>query len=118
MKNRKPWTMLAAVVVLGTLSAVCLASEEAVKPMQMKGEIVSVDQAAGLLTVKEASTASQPAGLVVDSKTVITKDKQTLKLGDLKAGDLITVEYSTTPDNKSLASSITVETKSTSTVTP
>ena len=118
MKNRMPWTILSAVVALSALSAVCLASEEAVKPMQTKGEIVSVDQVAGLLTIKEASMASQPAGFVVDSKTVIAKDKQTLKLGDLKAGDLITVEYSTTPDNKSLASSITVETKSVSTVTP
>ena len=118
MKNRKPWTMLAAMVALGALSAVCLASEEAVKPMQTKGEIVSVDQTAGSLTVKEVSATSQPASFVVDSKTVISKDKQALKLGDLKAGDLVAVEYSTTPDNKSRASSITIETKAVSTATP
>ena len=123
MKNRKPWTMLAAVVALSAVSAVCLASEEAVKPMQTKGEIISVDQTAGLLTVREAGQASpvavvQPTSFVVDSKTVISKDKQALKLGDLKAGDSVTVEYSTTPDNKALASFVAVETKAASTVTP
>lgn len=124
MKYRKPWTMLTvAVVALSAVSVVCFASEEAVKPMQTKGEIVSVDQTAGSLTVKEANLAptpsvAQPVSFVVDSKTVISKDKQALKLGDLKAGDLVTVEYSTTPDNKALASSVAVETKETSTATP
>lgn len=124
MKHRKAWVMLTAVVALGVLSTVCLAAEEAVKPAGAKGEIVSVDLMAGSLTVKESNPApvaeavSQPVSFVVDSKTVISKEKQTLMLGDLKAGDLVTVEYSVTPDNKSLASSVTVETKTAPTAAP
>ena len=111
MKNKKQWVTLAAVVVFNALSAVGSASE--IK--QTNGEIVSVDQTAGTLTVKETDAASQPASFVIDSNTVISKDKKTLAIGDLKTGESVSVEYGVTPDNKSLASTITIETVAVST---
>ena len=108
MKIRKPWMMLAA--ALSILSAVCWASEETVKPIQAVGEIFSVDAAAQTLAVR-MSPVSEPANFVVDSKAVISKDKQKSKLSDLKTGDLVKIEFSVTSDSKSLASSVAAETK-------
>lgn len=119
------WETFAVVAVLATGSGVCLATEEAgdpAKPLQASGVIASVDALGGVLTVKESThldpateTTAQPTNYLVDAKTVVSKDKQPLTLADLRVGDSVTIEYAA-KDDKRVASSITIEPPTSSTL--
>lgn len=112
------WETLAAAAMLGIASSVCLAAEETkdpIKPLQASGVIASVDALGSVVTLKESThldpatgTTAQPTSYFVDAKTVVSKDKQPLKLADVQVGDAVTVEYAT-KDGKNVASSITIQ---------
>ena len=112
------WETFAVVVMISAFGGTALAAEEAkesAKLPQASGEIASVDALGGVLTLKESGrldpatgTIAQPTSFLVDAKTVISKDQQPLKLADLRVGDAVTVEYTTT-DGKHMASSIAIQ---------
>lgn len=112
------WETFAVVAVLATGSGVCLATEEAgdpAKPLQASGVITSVDALGGILTLKESThldpatgTIAQPTSYLVDAKTVISRDQQPLKLVDVRVGDSVMIEYTTT-DGKRVASSVAIQ---------
>jgi len=117
------WETFAAVAIVGMASSVCLAAEEAkesAKLPQASGVIASVDTLGGVLTLKDSSrldsatgTIAQPTNFLVDAKTVISKDRQLLKLADVRIGDQVTIEYATM-DGKRVANSIAIQSSATS----
>ena len=112
------WETFAVVALLGTLGGACWAADEATesaKLPQASGEIASVDALGSVLTLKESGrldpatgTIVQPTNFLVDAKTVISKDQQPLKLADVRVGDQVMIEYTTT-DGKRVASSIAIQ---------
>ena len=112
------WETFVVVALLSALGGACWAAEEAkesAKLPQASGEIASVDALGGVLTLKGSGrldpatgTIAQPASFLVDAKAVISKDQQPLKLADVRVGDQVTIEYTTT-DGKRVASSIAIQ---------
>ena len=106
-----------AVVGLVGVSVPVFAQEKAqtAQVTSVSGEIVSVDLVKSEVVVKQlkdvvTSTYTNTTFSVV-SETKITKGDATLKLSDLKAGDKITVEYTTDVSGKQKVESIAVEIK-------
>ncbi len=110
---------VAVVALLGAASGISLAAEavkDPVKPLQASGVIASVDALGGIVTLKESArldpatgTIAQPTSYFVDATTVVSNDKQSLILADVRTGDAVTIDY-TDKDGKRTASVIAIQT--------
>jgi hypothetical protein len=89
------------------------AAEE--KVTSVSGEVVSVDLVKSEVVVKQLTDAVastyENTTFKVAPETKITKGDATLKFSDLKAGDKVTVKYTTDVLGKQKVESIAVETK-------
>ena len=87
------------------------------KPSPFKGEVVSVDTKAKTVTVKAITTTTMPTTIVkgemtfaTDKKTKISAGKKSQKLKNLKAGDMVEVQYHS-KDGKDIADKILITPK-------
>ena len=107
------WTSILAILALTATAAVAQTPEQqrpeqprpepAASEMTFMGEIVSVNADAKTITVRESSASSPSAPSTPPAQPA----GKTLALKDLKAGDRVTVKY-TTSDGKHVAKSIEV----------
>jgi len=85
------------------------------KVTSVSGEVVSVDLVKSEVVVKQLKDAVtstyENTTFKVAPETKITKGDATLKLSDLKAGDKVTIKYTTDVLGKQKVESIAVETK-------
>jgi len=106
---------LAVVGLVGV--AVPVFAQEKAEPQvtSVSGEVVSVDLVKSEVVVKQLKDAITSTygntTFAVASETKIAKDDATLKLSDLKAGDKVTVKYTTDVLGKQKVESIAVEIK-------
>ncbi len=106
---------LAVVGLVGV--AVPVFAQEKAEPQvtSVSGEIVSVDLVKSEVVVKQlkdvVSSTYTNTTFSVASETKMTKGDATLKLSDLKAGDKVTVKYTTDVLGKQKVESIAVEIK-------
>jgi Fe-S cluster assembly scaffold protein SufB len=106
---------LAVVGLVGV--AVPVFAQEKAEPQvtSVSGEIVSVDLVKSEVVVKQlkdvVTSTYENTTFVVTAETKMTKGDATLKLSDLKAGDKVTVKYTTDVLGKQKVESIAVETK-------
>ena len=105
-----------AVVGLVGMAAPVFAQEKAEPQVtSVSGEIVSVDLVKSEVVVKQlkdvVTSTYTNTTFAVALETKITKDDATLKLSDLKAGDKVTVKYTTDVLGKQKVESIAVEIK-------
>ncbi len=106
---------LAVVGLVGV--AVPVFSQEKAEPQvtSVSGEIVSVDLVKSEVVVKQlkdvVTSTYTNTTFSVASETKMTKGDATLKLSDLKAGDKVTVKYTTDVLGKQKVESIAVEIK-------
>ena len=106
-----------AVVGLVGMAAPVFAQEKAqTAPVtSVSGEIVSVDLVKSEVVVKQlkdvVTSTYTNTTFAVALETKITKGDATLKLSDLKAGDKVTVKYTTDVLGKQKVESIAVEIK-------
>ena len=106
---------LAVVGMVGV--AVPVFAQEKAEPQvtSVSGEIVSVDLVKSEVVVKQLKDVVTGiytnTTFSVASETKITKGDATLKLSDLKAGDKVTVKYTTDVLGKQKVESIAVEIK-------
>ena len=106
---------LAVVGLVGV--AVPVFAQEKAEPQvtSVSGEIVSVDLVKSEVVVKQlkdvVTSTYTNTTFSVAAETKITKGDVTLKLSDLKAGDKVTVKYTTDVLGKQKVESIAVETK-------
>jgi len=105
---------LAVVGLVGV--AVSVFAQEKAQPAQVtsvSGEIVSVDLVKSEVVVKQLKdvviSSYTNTTFSVAPETKITKDDVDLKLSDLKAGDKVTVKYTTDVLGKQKVESIAVE---------
>jgi uncharacterized protein YxeA len=89
-------------------AAPAVEQKEAVKRIQVTGDITALDAAAKTFTVKGRKG---DVALSVDDKTKITAGRETKTLADLKAGDKVTVKY-TEIEGKNMAKSVKIKTAS------
>ena len=106
---------LAVVGLVGV--AVPVFAQEKAEPQvtSVSGEIVSVDLVKSEVVVKQlkdvVTSVYTNTTFSVASETKMTKGDATLKLSDLKAGDKVTVKYTTDVLGKQKVESIAVEVK-------
>ena len=106
-----------AVVGLVGVAVPVFAQEKAqtAQVTSVSGEIVSVDLVKSEVAVKQlkdvVTSTYTNTTFSVASETKMTKGDATLKLSDLKAGDKVTVKYTTNALGKQKVESIAVETK-------
>ena len=110
-----------AVVCLAVIGMVGVAvpvfAQEKAKPQvtSVSGEVVSVDLVKSEVVVKQLKDAVtstyENTTFAVAPETKIAKGDATLKLSDLKAGDKVTVKYTTDVLGKQKVESIAVEIK-------
>ena len=106
---------LAVVGLVGV--AVPVFAQEKAEPQvtSVSGEVVSVDLVKSEVVVKQlkdvVTSTYTNTTFSVASETKITKGDATLKLSDLKAGDKVTVKYTTDVLGKQKVESIAVEIK-------
>jgi hypothetical protein len=106
---------LAVVGLIGV--AVPVFAQEKAEPQvtSVSGEIVSVDLVKSEVAVKQlkdvVTSTYTNTTFSVASETKITKGDATLKLSDLKAGDKVTVKYTTDALGKQKVENIVVEIK-------
>lgn len=120
MKVTQGWRVFAVLGVLalfGAQAGVSQAVEEAAQAPNVttvSGEIEAVDSQAGTVSLKGTTDPIQQPLLSfqVTDQTTISKDKQPLKLADLKAGDKVMIECAT-KEGKEVANLITVQTAAT-----
>ncbi|MFZ5906111.1 MAG: DUF5666 domain-containing protein [Nitrospirota bacterium] len=109
----KTRAILAAVLLIFTLTAVSFASEvqkTQAKVRQVTGEVKEVDTKTMTLTVtKKMKTGAQDTLVTINEKTRITMGKEKKLPADLKVGDKVTVKY-TEADGKVVAKSIAIRT--------
>jgi len=106
---------LAVVGLVGVALPVYAQGAAEQKAISVSGEIVSVDLVKSEVAVKQlkdvvTSTYTNTTFSVVP-ETKMTKGDATLKLSDLKAGDKVTVKYTTDILGKQKVESIAVEIK-------
>jgi len=106
---------LAVVGLVGIVLPVYAQQAAKEKAKSVSGEVVSVDLIKSEVVVKQLKDAVtstyENATFVIAPETKITKGDVTLKLSDLKAGDKVTVKYTTDILGKQKVESIAVETK-------
>jgi len=109
---------LVCLVVVGLVGvAVPVFAQEKAEPQvtSVSGEIVSVALVKSEVVVKQLKDVLtgtyENTTFAVVPETKITKGDATLKLSDLKAGDKVTVKYTTDVLGKQKVESIAVETK-------
>ena len=98
MRN-KMFAVSIALLLVGLLATATLAQgtpqpqekQEKKATLQLSGEVVSVDGAGNSLTVRGKDEASST--FKVNAGTQILRDGKPIKLGDLAAGDKVTVTY-------------------------
>jgi hypothetical protein len=106
---------LAVVGLVGV--AVSVFAQEKTEPqvISVSGEIVSVDLLKSEVVIKQLKDAVTSTytntTFSIAPETKMTKGDATLKLSDLKAGDKVTVKYTTDVLGKQKVESIAVETK-------
>jgi len=119
--------MKLALVCLAVLGLVGVAVEvfaqekaQTAQVISVSGEVVSVDLVKSEVVVKQlkdvVTSTYENITFAVAPETKIIKDDATLKLSDLKAGDKITVKYTTDVLGKQKVESIAVEIKKVATV--
>jgi len=109
--------LLVCLVVFGLVGVVSAFAQEKAKPqvISVSGEVVSVDLVKSEVVVKHLKDAVtktyENITFSVAPETKITKGDATLKLSDLKAGDNVTVNYTTDVSGKQKVESIVVKVK-------
>ena len=106
---------LAVVGLVGVAVPVFAQEKSEPQVTSVSGEIVSVDLVKSEVVVKQlkdvVTSTYENTTFVVTAETKMTKGDATLKLSDLKAGDKVTVKYTTDVLGKQKVESIAVETK-------
>jgi len=106
---------LAVVGMVGVALPVFAQEQAAPQVTSVSGEVVSVDLVKSEVVVKQLKDAVTSTynntTFAVAPETKIAKGDATLKLSDLKAGDKVTVKYTTDVSGKQKVESIAVETK-------
>ncbi|MCM8792518.1 MAG: hypothetical protein NC826_05210 [Candidatus Omnitrophica bacterium] len=106
---------LAVVGLVGMAVPVFAQKKSEPQVTSVSGEVVSVDRVKSEVVVKQLKDAItstyENTTFKVASETKITKGDATLKLSDLKAGDKVTVKYTTDVLGKQKVESIAVEVK-------
>jgi hypothetical protein len=106
---------LAVVGLVGVTVPVFAQEKAEPQVTSVSGEIVSVDLVKSEVVVKQlkdvVTSTYTNTTFSVASETKITKGDATLKLSDLKAGDKVTVKYTTDVLGKQKVESIAVEIK-------
>jgi len=106
---------LAVVGLVGV--AVPVFAQEKAEPQvtSVSGEVVSVDMVKSEVVVKQlkdvVAGTYENTTFVITPETKIIKSDTTLKLSDLKAGDKVTVKYTTDVLGKQKVESIAIKTK-------
>ena len=106
---------LAVVGMVGVAVPVFAQEKAAPQVTSVSGEVVSVDLVKSEVVVKQLKDAVTSTynntTFAVAPETKIAKGDAILKLSDLKAGDKVTVKYTTDVSGKQKVESIAVETK-------
>ena len=106
---------LAVIGMVGVVAPVFAQEKAEPQVTSVSGEVVSVDLVKSEVVVKQLKDAVTSTynntTFAVAPETKIAKGDATLKLSDLKAGDKVTVKYTTDVSGKQKVESIAVETK-------
>jgi len=106
---------LAVIGMVGVVAPVFAQEKAEPQVTSVSGEVVSVDLVKSEVVVKQLKDAVTSTygntTFAVAPETKIAKGDATLRLSDLKAGDNVTVKYTTDVLGKQKVESIAVETK-------